>query len=97
MPHVGPVLEGRTFFCPHCGAHYSATPSIDPKSEHDTAKCVVCGKVMDRSKATKAGSFKSSIGLKMPDKGWFDAASDCRPRALREFSAWIGVRFSGES
>src|SRR5438270_8472520 len=20
MPHVGPVSEGRTFFCPHCGA-----------------------------------------------------------------------------
>src|SRR5438067_437276 len=33
MPHVGPVLEGRTFFCPHCGALYSATPSLVPKSE----------------------------------------------------------------
>ncbi len=19
MPHVGPLLEGRAFFCPHCG------------------------------------------------------------------------------
>jgi hypothetical protein len=25
MPHVGPVSEGRTFFCPHCGAFYSMT------------------------------------------------------------------------
>ena len=56
MPHVGPVLEGRTFFCPHCGALYSATPSLVPKSEGDAATCVVCGKVMDRSNATKAGS-----------------------------------------
>jgi len=58
MPHVGPVLEGRTFFCPHCGALYSATPSLVPQSEGDAATCVVCGKVMDRSNATKAESFK---------------------------------------
>jgi hypothetical protein len=32
MPHAGPVLEGRTFFCPHCGALYSVTPSLVPKS-----------------------------------------------------------------
>jgi transcription elongation factor Elf1 len=48
MPHVGPVLEGRTFFCPHCGALYSETPSLVPKSEDDAAKCVVCLKIMDR-------------------------------------------------
>jgi len=48
MPHVGPVLEGRTFFCPHCGALYSATPSLVPKSEGDTAKCVVCLKPMGK-------------------------------------------------
>jgi len=57
MPHVGTVLEGRTFFCPHCGALYSETPSLVPKSG-DAAKCVVCNKVMDGSNATKAGSFK---------------------------------------
>jgi transcription elongation factor Elf1 len=39
MPHVGPILEGRAFFCPHCGALYSATPSLVPKIEGDTAKC----------------------------------------------------------
>jgi transcription elongation factor Elf1 len=56
MPHVGPVLEGRTFFCPHCGALYSATPSLIPQSDSDPAKCVVCLKVMDDT--TKAESFK---------------------------------------
>ena len=40
MPHVGPVLEGHTFFCPHCGALYSATPSLVPKSEGDAARSV---------------------------------------------------------
>jgi hypothetical protein len=55
MPHVGPVIEGRTFFRPHCGALYSATPSLVPKSEGDAATCVVCGRVMDRP---KAGNFK---------------------------------------
>jgi transcription elongation factor Elf1 len=59
MPHIGPVLEGRTFFCPHCGALYSATPSLVPKSEPDPAKCVVCHKVMDTSKTNKVvSSFK---------------------------------------
>ena len=58
MPHVGPVLEGRTFFCPHCGALYSATPSLTSNSEGDAATCVVCHKVMERSKTTKVESFK---------------------------------------
>ena len=58
MPHVGPVLEGRAFFCPHCGALYSATPSLVPKSEADAAICVVCDKVMDRSSTTKIRRFK---------------------------------------
>ncbi len=58
MPHVGPVLEGRAFFCPHCGALYSATPSLVPKIEGDTAKCVVCLKVMDSVDTTQFPSFK---------------------------------------
>ena len=53
MPHVGPTLEGRTFFCPHCGALYSVTPSLAPSSEGDTAKCVVCLKIMERLHATR--------------------------------------------
>jgi transcription elongation factor Elf1 len=58
MPHVGPVLEGRSFFCPNCGAFYSATPSLVPKCEGDTARCVVCLKIMDSLDANKVGSFK---------------------------------------
>ena len=60
MPHIGPVLEGRTFFCPHSGAlySYSATPSLVPRSEGDVAKCVVCLKVMDSSDTTKVPNFK---------------------------------------
>jgi predicted Zn finger-like uncharacterized protein len=55
---VGPVLEGRTFFCPHCGALYSVTHSQLSKSESNTAKCVVCLKVMDRWDAAEARTFK---------------------------------------
>jgi transcription elongation factor Elf1 len=58
MPHIGPVLEGRTFFCRHCGAFYSVTPSLAPKSEGDVARCVVCLKIMDDLDATKVRSFK---------------------------------------
>jgi hypothetical protein len=27
MPLIGPVPEGRTFFCPHCGALYKVVSS----------------------------------------------------------------------
>ena len=40
---------------PHCGALYSATPSLVPNREGDTATCVVCHKVMDRSNTSKVG------------------------------------------
>src|SRR5262249_17143632 len=56
-PPLPAALEGRTFFCPHCGALYSATPSLVPRSEGDAAKCVVCLKVMDLG-TTKVPSFK---------------------------------------
>jgi hypothetical protein len=56
MPHVGPVLEGRTFFCPHCGALYSAAPLLVPEGDAET--CVVCHKVMDGSNTSKVGRFK---------------------------------------
>jgi predicted Zn finger-like uncharacterized protein len=42
MPLTGPRQEGRTFFCPHCGALYSVTQSRLSKSERTIAKCVVC-------------------------------------------------------
>ena len=25
MPQTGPILKGKAFFCPHCGALYSVT------------------------------------------------------------------------
>jgi hypothetical protein len=43
MPHVGPVSEGRTYFCPRCGALYAVKPSPLSKSKSTpTTKCVVC-------------------------------------------------------
>ena len=33
MPLTGPIPEGRTFFCPHCGALYSVTYSRLSKSD----------------------------------------------------------------
>jgi hypothetical protein len=33
MPLTGPLPEGRTFFCPNCGALYSVTHSQLSKSE----------------------------------------------------------------
>ena len=47
MPLTGPVPEGGTFFCPHCGAMYSATLPRLPKTDRNIAKCVVCGQTMD--------------------------------------------------
>ena len=49
MPLTGPIPEGRTFFCPHCGALYAVTQSRLPKSDSNIAKCVVCLKIMDTS------------------------------------------------
>jgi hypothetical protein len=25
MPQMGPILQGKSFFCPHCGALYAVT------------------------------------------------------------------------
>jgi transcription elongation factor Elf1 len=48
MPLMGPIPEGRTFFCPHCGALYSVTHFRVSESDSDFAKCVVCRQIMDR-------------------------------------------------
>ena len=58
MPHVGTTLEGHTFFCPNCGALYSVTRSKVARSESNTAKCVVCSKIMDRWDTTDVPIFK---------------------------------------
>jgi uncharacterized protein (DUF983 family) len=58
MPLMGPILEGRSFFCPHCGALYSVTHRSFSKSDGNAAKCVVCGKIMDKSDSSDVRIFK---------------------------------------
>lgn len=58
MPLIGPIPEGRTFFCPHCGAMYSVTYSQFSKSDSNIAKCVVCLQIMDKWDSTKAPIYK---------------------------------------
>ena len=48
MPLTGAIPEGRSFFCPHCGALYSVKHSRLSKSEDGIAKCVVCHTTMDK-------------------------------------------------
>ena len=56
MPLLGPVPEGGTFFCPHCGALYSVTLSRLPKRDSNIAQCVVCG--MDERDSTTVSVYK---------------------------------------
>lgn len=59
MPHVGPVSEGRSFFCPHCGALYSVTHSRRIEGDNNTViKCVVCLQIMGRWETTEVPQFK---------------------------------------
>ena len=58
MPLTGPILEGRTFFCPQCGALYSVTESRISQRDSDVAKCVVCHHIMDRSDSAKRSLYK---------------------------------------
>jgi predicted Zn finger-like uncharacterized protein len=58
VPLLGPVLEGGTFFCPHCGALYSVTLSRLPKRDSNIAKCVVCTQTMDERDSTTLPVYK---------------------------------------
>jgi transcription elongation factor Elf1 len=58
MPLTGPPPEGRTFFCPHCGALYSITHSQLSKSESNIAECVVCLQIMDNGVSSKVAVYK---------------------------------------
>ena len=58
MPLIGPIPEGKRFFCPQCGALYSVTYSRLPRSGGDIAKCVVCLQIMDERNSTKAAIYK---------------------------------------
>ena len=66
MTLTGPPPEGRTFFCPHCGALYSVTHSRISKSERDIAKCVVCQHIMDNGDSPKVPVYKL---IQRPDDG----------------------------
>jgi predicted Zn finger-like uncharacterized protein len=58
MPLTGPPSEGRTFFCPHCGALYSVTHSQLPKRESNIAKCVVCLQIMENCDSPEVPIYK---------------------------------------
>jgi predicted Zn finger-like uncharacterized protein len=58
MPLTGPLPQGGTFFCPHCGALYSVTHSQLPKGESGVAKCVVCLQTMNKWDSTKVPTYK---------------------------------------
>ena len=59
MPLTGPIPEGRSFFCLHCGALYSVTHSdISKTNESNIVKCVVCGQTMDEWDAGTVRIYK---------------------------------------
>ena len=59
MPLTGPIPEGRSFFCPHCGALYSVTQSkLSKTDDSNIVKCVVCGQIMDRSDSATTRIYK---------------------------------------
>jgi len=57
MPLMGPIPEGKPFFCPHCGALYAVTLSRLP-NESGIAKCVVCLQTMDDGDQAKHSTYK---------------------------------------
>jgi hypothetical protein len=56
MPLTGPIPEGRSFFCPHCGALYSVMHSR--LSDSNVAKCVVCLQTMEERESAKVPIYK---------------------------------------
>jgi transcription elongation factor Elf1 len=58
MPLTGPPPEGRTFFCPRCGALYSVTHSQLSKGESNVATCVVCLKIIDSGDSPEVPVYK---------------------------------------
>ena len=64
MPLTGAIPEGRTFFCPNCGALYSVTQSLLSKTGSNIpiltnfSKCVVCLQTMDTWDSTEVRIYK---------------------------------------
>jgi uncharacterized protein (DUF983 family) len=57
MPLIGPITEGRNFFCPHCGALYSVILSRFHKGDTEK-RCVVCRQLIDEGDSTKLSIYK---------------------------------------
>jgi len=58
MPLTGTIPEGRSFFCPHCGALYAVTRAQRPARESNAAKCTVCLRIMDQWDSTEVPTYK---------------------------------------
>jgi len=58
MPLTGTIPQGRSFFCPHCGALYAVTYSQLSKRESNSAKCTVCLQIMDKWDSTNVPTYK---------------------------------------
>jgi predicted Zn finger-like uncharacterized protein len=59
MPLTGPIPEGRSFFCPTCGALYSVTASrLAKTNDSSIVKCVVCGRTMDEPTSSTVQVYK---------------------------------------
>ncbi len=76
MPLTGPIPEGRTFFCPHCGALYSVTYSRLSKSDSNIAKCVVCLQIMTSWDSTKIPIYKL---VQRPEDAYLRPRGGCPP------------------
>jgi len=58
MPLTGGVTPGSSFFCPHCGALYAVTYLRGSEVDRNSAKCVVCERVMDQWQSTSVPTYK---------------------------------------
>lgn len=68
MPLLGPVPEGGTFFCPHCGALYSVTRSRPPRETAISHNAWSADKPWTSGIQPRFRSTSSFIGLKMPNR-----------------------------
>ena len=75
MPLTGAIPEGRSFFCPHCGALYAVTYSRLSTSDSNIARCVVCGQIMDKWDSTKVLIFKLAVHRSAEKPGVAPSAS----------------------
>jgi hypothetical protein len=64
MPLTGPIPEGGTFFCPHCGALYSVTYSRLSKSDSNIdAACAASARGVDHIRAMKLEPDRAGTGV----------------------------------